>query len=95
MDIELIERLIHTIGKKVFVEHYHNLKNPQLSTVDKIKKLPRKYKIAASIARINAANRIFRNNDQLKALKIIIDSKKITVRIKEVAEKLRDFEISL
>lgn len=74
MSADLI-RLLNSIGKRVFVEYYDVFSNNNLTTVEKIEKLPKEYAINGSKTRVYCASKIFENGLELDALKIVTQAK--------------------
>jgi len=86
------ERLLQSIGKRIFVEYYHEFMSDNLKKEDLAEKLLRGNKNAkksnSQFTRINCAKRIFNENRHLEALNIIINSRKLEQNIINKAKQL-------
>ncbi|MDW7670553.1 MAG: hypothetical protein SCK57_12765 [Bacillota bacterium] len=88
-DDEIMKRL-NAIGKSTFVEYYHVFKNYD----DPIAKLPQHFTLKSRHSRTSKARSIFRDNQEVEALKIIINSGRLDPEIIEKAKVLLDTEMS-
>lgn len=70
-----LNRLLNSIGKKVFVDYFEMFSNKNLSNDEKVSLLPQHYSISGSRTRVSCANRIFDAGLEKEALKIIINSR--------------------
>lgn len=84
------------IGKAVFVNYYYDFKNTALSMEELSEKLAQTNPGSRSSRqgfRIPRARHIFETNQQLEALRIIIDSERVDVSAREKAKELLACEI--
>lgn len=73
-NVDLV-RLLNSVGKRVFVEYFHVFADRNLTTEEKISKLPKEYKLTGSRTRVSCAKRIFDAKMQKQALQIVAESK--------------------
>lgn len=70
-----LPRILNSIGKSTFVKYYYNFKNRNREEC--IDAFDENYTDKAKATRTGHAQRIFRENMQFEALKIIVDSKRV------------------
>jgi hypothetical protein len=75
-DVDLA-RLLKSIGKEAFVEHYDAFANPALSNEEVAAMLPLKYTEKARRSRTSHARRVLREGRASEALEIIAESKRL------------------
>ncbi|QOR36886.1 hypothetical protein IMX26_08795 [Clostridium sp. 'deep sea'] len=77
-----INRWLNSVGKKIFVDYYYNFKQINLDKNTFAQRLleenPNATRISGQLTRISCAQRIFRNNLQIEALLLIIDSNRLS-----------------
>lgn len=87
---------LSAVGKAVFVNFYYDFKNETLSdneiTIKLLKENPGS-KSNNQNFRIRRARHIFNEENQLDALKIVINSKKISIETRNKAKKILDEEL--
>lgn len=88
MNEDGLVRLLNSIGKRSFVEDYEIYSNKDLTMQRKIQVLSNRYSSNGATIRVSFVDKIFKNNKQLDALQIIIDSPRITQSIKTKAKEL-------
>ena len=90
--MEDLIRKLNSIGKKCFVDNYHEFKNctDNLSLANKLlNENPKATSVDAQLTRISNAKFIFKNNLEHEALNIIINSNRMDSNtIKEVKSLL-------
>ena len=90
---EMVVRLINSIGRKFFIDHYEIFKS-DLPNREKIEKISKNESENSPKTRVNCANKIFKNNLQLNALLEIADySEKIDIEIQAKAREILKNEL--
>ncbi len=91
MSSSKLMRIINSIGKACFIEHFELIMNSNLSKNVIIEQLMNlgKYSENGAKTRINCAKRILKNNLIREILEIIIESKKVTEATRNKARKLK------
>ena len=79
-------RVLNSVGKATFVKYYNNFKTK--SREECIALFDEPYTDNAKSTRTGHAQHIFRENMQVEALQIIVDSNRVTAEMKKQAEKL-------
>ncbi|WP_419882823.1 hypothetical protein ACN6MY_03890 [Peribacillus sp. B-H-3] len=87
MDTVKLEKSLKSIGKKSFVEDYNIYRDFNMTTNEKVVKLAEKYTASGAAIRVSFANDIFKDKKQEDALRIIIDSPRISENVKALARK--------
>ena len=88
MNEEQLAKSLNSIGKRSFVEDYEIYSNKELTVQKKIQILTNHYSSSGATIRVSFAEKVFKNNKQLEALKLIIDSLRITQSLKDKAKEL-------
>lgn len=90
------ERLLQSVGKRIFVEYYHEFMSDKLTKEALAEKLLRENinakKLSGQFTRINCAKRIFKDNLHIESLNIIISFKNLNSSIKNKAAQLLIWE---
>lgn len=88
-----LNRLLGSIGKKIFIDYYYELKKPNLDKKVLSEKLlrenPKADSIVGQVTRVNCAIRIFENDLQIEALENIINSRVDGFTIKKAKDILK------
>lgn len=88
---------LKAVGKKVFVDFYYDFKNPYLTDEELSEKLYTNNPLSISSRqnfRIPRARHIFETNQQIEALQLIIQSKKLAADTIDKAKNILEDEIS-
>lgn len=90
MSSSKLMRIINSIGKACFIEHFELIMNSISKNViiEQLMNLG-KYSENGAKTRINCAKRILKNNLIREILEIIIESKKVTEATRNKARKLK------
>jgi hypothetical protein len=85
-----INRCINSIGKSCFINHYDLFADRNLRVLDKVDKLMKleDYTESGCHIRVTFADQIFNNGMEKEALRIIIDSPKVSWADKQKAKTL-------
>ena len=90
------ERLLQSIGKRIFVDYYHEFTSNNITKEELAERLLRENKKAKKLGgqftRNNCAKRIFNENRQLEAIDIILSSKHLDIRTVKKAKLLLEWE---
>jgi hypothetical protein len=88
-----LNRLLGSIGKKIFIDYYYEFKKPNLDKKALSERLLRENQKAESIVgqvtRVNCAIRIFEDNLQIEALQNVINSRVDGITIKKAKDILK------
>lgn len=96
--MENVNRMLNSVGKKIFVDHYYEFKDLNISKDLLAKKLleenPNARKLSGQFIRISFARKIFANNLQKEALEIILNSNRLDEKTIKKAEEIikREFD---
>ena len=93
-----VNETLNAIGKAAFVNFYYDFKDTTIPTDILSEKIFRENKKAKSTRqgfRIPRARHIFETGQEIEALKIIIDSKKVDAEVKEKAKQILNKELSI
>ncbi len=87
----MLKRTLNSIGRTCFVKHFELLTNLDFSTDQIVEKLIQLegYSENGCRTRANCSKRIVKNNLTLKALDLIIETKKIPIELKQKADLLK------
>lgn len=88
MNEEQLVESLNSIGKKSFVEDYDIYGNKELTVQKKIQVLTNRYSSNGAAIRVSFADKVFKNNKQLDALKLIINSPRMPQSLKAKAKEL-------
>lgn len=90
MKNEKLIRLLNSIGKACFIEHYHDFKNctDKQELAYKIYEKNNNRKPDKNITRINCALQLFNNHSEKEALHLVIQSNRIAEEIKNIAQEI-------
>lgn len=79
--MEDVNRMLNSVGKKIFIDYYYEFKNFNMDKDILAQKLleenPKARKLSGQFIRISFARKIFSNNMQKEALGIIINSNRL------------------
>ena len=93
-----VHSMLKAAGKTMFIKFYNDLKDFSLSDkylCEKVYKESPTAKSPNQRYKVPRAREVFRTNQQIEALKIIIHSKKLSSEIIEEAKRLLEVELSL
>ena len=93
-----VNETLNAIGKAAFVNFYYDFKDTTIPTDILSEKIFRENKKAKSTRqgfRIPRARHIFETGQEIEALRIIIDSKKVDAEVKEKAKQILGKELSI
>lgn len=79
-------RVLNSVGKSTFVKYYFNFKNESRDKC--ILKFDENYTDKAKSTRTGHAQRIFRENKQIEALNIIINSERVDETTRKKAKEI-------
>ena len=79
-------RILNSVGKSTFIKYYYNFKN--LSRDECIARFDENYTEKAKGTRCGHAQRIFRENENIEALKIIINSDRVDEKTRSAAKEI-------
>ena len=90
MDVKILKRTIQSVGMKCFIQYFDTFSSPRYSREDIIRTLENEnnFTLKSCKSRASHAIRIFRENAELQALEIIINSPRVDSAIKNEAEKI-------
>jgi len=83
-----LDRLLNSVGKKVFVQYYASFGDPRIPDSEVIERLTQDYTLKASRTRTSKARRIFREGRQREALQRIADSERTDPEATALARRL-------
>ncbi|MEY8304559.1 hypothetical protein [Anaerosalibacter bizertensis] len=96
--MEDVNRMLNSVGKKIFVDHYYEFKDLNISKDLLAKKLleenPNSKKLSGQLIRISFARKIFANNLQKEALEIILNSNRLDEKTIKKAEEIIEREFN-
>lgn len=72
-----LNNLLGKIGKRIFVQYFHEFGNPNISNQEMIALLPHEYTFKSRTSRTSKARRIFREGLEEEALSIIAGSDRV------------------
>ncbi len=90
MENQKIIRLLNSIGKTCFIEHYYDFRNcsNKKELAQKIFQNNNTRKVNPNLTRINCALQLFNNHSEKEALLLIIKSSSIPTEIKNRAQEI-------
>ena len=95
--MEDVNRMLNSVGKKVFVDYYYEFKDLKMDKDVLAQKLldenPNARKLSGQFVRINFARKIFSNNLQKEALNIIINSNRLDEDTIKKTMEIREAEV--
>lgn len=97
MNADYLVNILNRMGKGMFVKYYYEFKDVYQSDIpscDMIDKIEENYTPTSKATRIASGKRIFREGLELKALEIIINSKRLDKDIRQKARNILEEEKS-
>lgn len=93
MNLKELNRKLNSVGKQVFVENYHLFKSFAHGEITRDQALTELVRLgisneAGAALRINNAKPIFDAKQEMNAIAIILDSKRVSLTTQEIARKL-------
>ena len=88
-----LNRLLGSIGKKIFIDYYYDFKKPNLDKKALAEKLlrenPKADSIVGQVTRVSCAIRIFKDNLHIEALDNVINSRVDGSTVRKAREILK------
>lgn len=90
MDSTILKRTLQSVGMKCFIQNFDVFSSPRFSHADMVEILENEndFTLKSCKSRANHALRIFRENSELEALEMIINSPRVDSITKVEAEKI-------
>lgn len=91
MEEKYLENILNRVGKATFIKYYYEFKNlNELEASDRtvVEKIEENYTLKSKMSRTSKAKRIFREELEINALEIIINSPKVDLCTIEKAKKI-------
>lgn len=85
---KMLPKLLNAVGKRCFVEYYHELLQNYESKTSIVDFLPYEFTLASKRVRVSNAKKIFKKGWEIDALQIIIDSNRVDSDIAEKAKMI-------
>jgi hypothetical protein len=80
-----LNRLLRSVGLRVFVEYYHVFSDSRLSNQEAAGLLPHDYKLTARLTRVSCARRIIERGQTAEVLRFISESKRVDAATSQAA----------
>jgi len=88
MERAQVERALQSVGKRVFIEHFGDFGDLNLSVGEVADRLSRSFTLKARSTRASHVRRIFVAGLERHALSLIVESRRVSQDIRDRAEEL-------
>lgn len=85
-----VERLVNTIGKQIFMEHYEDFRDLSMNEMQDLLEREKGYARGGTARRYGSAQQLFRDTDDLREAMRIIANANIPTKARQKARRILD-----